>query len=187
MVFLHPTILRDPDSADFYSRSKYDDIRNSQLGLFDEKDERTLAARPSLPELQLYFEGRKVSPTADALNTLVPSTGGGPATVPAPEAAPGVAPATGGDRPVIRAVPDRGRRGRVRRRPDRSVRQATNSPHLAHKDRDLAPRDPAYDDDATLDFKRRRRDARPGRRAGRGRARAPQARARSRSPATPRA
>ena len=27
MVFLHPTILRDPETADFYSREKYDDFR----------------------------------------------------------------------------------------------------------------------------------------------------------------
>ena len=99
MVFLHPTILRDPDSADFYSRAKYDDMRNSQLGLFEEDGSRTLAARPSLPELHLYFEGRKVSPTADALNTLVPAS----------EAAtpPAAVPAAVDARPAIRTVPER--------------------------------------------------------------------------------
>ena len=95
MVFLHPTILRNPESADFYSRAKYDDIRNSQLGLFQEEQDRTLAARPSLPELHLYFEGRKVAATADALNTIVPATDPGARSGPAP------------DRPAVRAVPDR--------------------------------------------------------------------------------
>ena len=116
MVFLHPTILRDPDSADFYSRAKYDDVRNAQLGLFEDERDRSLAARPSLPELHLYFEGRKVAPAADALNTLVPSTGAAP-PAPAPEPAPvpgdgepdvGAAARGAGDRPAIRAVPGRG-------------------------------------------------------------------------------
>ncbi len=90
MVFLHPTILRDPDTADYYSRAKYDDVRNSQLGLFEREADLATAERPSLPELHLYFEGRRVTRTADALNTLVPSTEAGER-----------------ERPVIRAVPDR--------------------------------------------------------------------------------
>ena len=115
MVFLHPTILRDPDTADFYSRSKYDDVREAQLGLFEDERDRSLAARPSLPELHLYFEGRKVAATADALNTLVPSTGGAPAP-PAPDVPepggpgpdePEVVTRGVGDRPAIRAVPGR--------------------------------------------------------------------------------
>jgi len=73
MVFLHPTILRDPETADFYSRAKYDDVRSAQLGLF-ENDDLAQTDRPTLPSLHLYFEGRRVSGSVDALNTLVPST-----------------------------------------------------------------------------------------------------------------
>ena len=113
MVFLHPTILRDPDTADFYSRSKYDDVREAQLGLFEDERDRSLAARPSLPELHLYFEGQKVAATTDALNTLVPSTGGAPSAPDVPDPggrdpdAPEVVTRGVGDRPAIRAVPGR--------------------------------------------------------------------------------
>ena len=113
MVFLHPTILRDPDTADFYSRSKYDDVREAQLGLFEDERDRSLAPRPSLPELHLYFEGRKVAATTDALNTLVPSTGGAPSAPDVPDPggrdpdAPEVVTRGVGDRPAIRAVPGR--------------------------------------------------------------------------------
>ncbi len=74
MVFLHPTILRDPDTADIYSRAKYDDVRSAQQGLFDEDDGVADTARPVLPKLRLYFEGSPVTGTADALNTVVPTS-----------------------------------------------------------------------------------------------------------------
>ena len=73
MVFLHPTILRDPQTADFYSREKYDQSRAAQLGLF-EQDRFVDAPLPELPELHLYFDGRKVDNVKDALNTIVPSS-----------------------------------------------------------------------------------------------------------------
>lgn len=77
MVFLHPQILRDPETADFYSRSKYDQIRDQQLGLFDESrfDDEPL---PALPELHLYFGNRKVDGVRDAMNTIVPSAEASP-------------------------------------------------------------------------------------------------------------
>ncbi|MBX2835377.1 MAG: type II secretion system secretin GspD [Gammaproteobacteria bacterium] len=73
MVFLHPTILRDPDTADYYSQSKYEDLRTAQLGLFGEEAiiERTA---PKLPELNMYFEGERVDNVKDALNTIVPTS-----------------------------------------------------------------------------------------------------------------
>ncbi len=76
MVFLHPTILRDIETADYYSRSKYDDLRGAQLGLFDNED---LLDResPKLPELQLFFEGSQVKNVKDALNTIVPTSDAG--------------------------------------------------------------------------------------------------------------
>lgn len=73
MVFMHPTILRDVETADFYSRSKYDDIRADQLGLFD-NDELTQHQAPKLPDLHLFFEGERVNNVKDALNTIVPTS-----------------------------------------------------------------------------------------------------------------
>ena len=73
MVFLHPTILRDPDTADYYSQSKYEDLRTAQLGLFGEEAILDRAA-PKLPELNLYFEGERVDNVKDALNTIVPTS-----------------------------------------------------------------------------------------------------------------
>ena len=73
MVFLHPTILRDVETADYYSRSKYNDLRTAQLGLFE--DEALLnQPAPDLPELFLYFQGERVNNVKDALNTLVPTS-----------------------------------------------------------------------------------------------------------------
>lgn len=73
MVFLHPTILRDPETADYYSRSKYDDLREAQLGLFDEQDI-TQLHRPELPELHLYLDGKRVDNSASQFNTIVPTS-----------------------------------------------------------------------------------------------------------------
>lgn len=73
MVFLHPTILRDPETADFYSRSKYDDLRSAQLGLFDSDDDFNRRVRPKLPELHMYFDGKRVSNTG-SLNTILPTS-----------------------------------------------------------------------------------------------------------------
>lgn len=74
MVFLHPTILRDPETADYYSRSKYDDLRTAQLGLFDDSTQDDLK-RPALPELHLYFEGARVDNVDDGMSTIVPTSG----------------------------------------------------------------------------------------------------------------
>jgi len=73
MVFLHPTILRNPEDSNYYSRSKYEELRTAQLGQFGEE---ALINRPSprLPELHLYFEGQRVDSRNDALKTLVPTS-----------------------------------------------------------------------------------------------------------------
>jgi len=73
MVFMHPTILRDIDTADYYSRSKYDDLRNAQLGLF-ENDELNNHQAPKLPDLHLFYQGERVNNEVDALNTIVPTS-----------------------------------------------------------------------------------------------------------------
>ncbi len=73
MVFMHPTILRDVESADYYSRSKYDDLRSAQLGLFD-NDELVDRQAPKLPDLHLFYQGERVNNEKDAMNTIVPTT-----------------------------------------------------------------------------------------------------------------
>ncbi len=73
MVFMHPTILRDIETADYYSRSKYDDLRSAQLGLF-ENDELNNRQAPKLPEIHLFFEGERVNNVKDGLNTIVPTS-----------------------------------------------------------------------------------------------------------------
>jgi len=74
MVFLHPTILRDPETADYYSRAKYDDLRALQHGLFDREEEFNQRIRPELPELHLYYQGERVTQEKDSLNTILPTT-----------------------------------------------------------------------------------------------------------------
>ena len=73
MVFLHPTILRDVESADYYSRSKYDDLRSAHLSQY-EGEPLTIKQLPLLPELHLYFNGEEVTGDADAIGTIVPAT-----------------------------------------------------------------------------------------------------------------
>lgn len=74
MVFLHPTILRDPETADFYSRSKYDDLRGAQLGLFDQDEDFNERIRPSLPELHMYYQGQRVTNQVNQFNTILPTS-----------------------------------------------------------------------------------------------------------------
>jgi len=85
MVFLHPTILRDPETADYYSRSKYDELRSAQLGLFGEDKNANSSNRPALPELHMYFDGKRVFNTGkSALDTLVPTSESAPVKTPTP-------------------------------------------------------------------------------------------------------
>ena len=83
MFFLHPTILRDPTTADYYSRSKYDDFRSAQLGVFDDADNLAETARPPLPELHMYFDGKRVFDSGkSAIDSLVPTSESLPETIP---------------------------------------------------------------------------------------------------------
>jgi len=82
MVFLHPTILRDPTTADYYSRSKYDDLRLAQQGLFEREDDFTKRSRPNLPELHLYFEGQRVNRGSTDFTTILPTSDASPALEP---------------------------------------------------------------------------------------------------------
>lgn len=74
MVFLHPTILRNPETADFYSRSKYDDLRAVQLGQFEQDESYISENRPVLPDLHLYFQGKRVDNRNGDLNTILPTS-----------------------------------------------------------------------------------------------------------------
>ncbi|ASJ71278.1 type II secretion system secretin GspD [Granulosicoccus antarcticus] len=85
MVFLHPTILRDPETADFYSRSKYDDLRGAQLGLFDQDKNFNDDDRPDLPELHLYFDGKRVSRQGAELGTILPTSDASDLLAPQPD------------------------------------------------------------------------------------------------------
>lgn len=79
MVFLHPTILRDPSTADYYSRSKYDDLRSAQLGLLGRESNIDKPIRPKLPELHLYFDGERIFDNGKgAIDTLLPTTEAAP-------------------------------------------------------------------------------------------------------------
>lgn len=100
MVFLHPTILRDPETADYYSRSKYQDMRTAQLGLFDGDDGLSQTLRPALPELHLFFGGQRVASDADVTQSIVPSStpaadpNGGNGVITTPVPGTGAEPAT---------------------------------------------------------------------------------------------
>lgn len=76
MVFLHPTIMRDVETADYYSRNKYDDLREAHLRQYGYESMRSGdKTSPLLPELELFFQGQPVTDPA-ALNTIVPATSG---------------------------------------------------------------------------------------------------------------
>jgi len=77
MVFLHPTILRDVETADFYSRSKYNELRLAQLDYRGDQPIKNLPA-PLLPELHLYYQGEPVTGTNPTIGTIVPATGEAP-------------------------------------------------------------------------------------------------------------
>ncbi len=62
MVFLHPTILHDRGTADYYSGEKYGYLRSQQL-VADEKGIGLLeGANPILPEIEVFFQGRVPPP-----------------------------------------------------------------------------------------------------------------------------
>lgn len=60
MVFIHPTILRDSRTAQYYSSEKYNFLRSQQMmSSGNEMGERSTS--PALPELEVYFNGKRVS------------------------------------------------------------------------------------------------------------------------------
>ncbi len=60
MIFLHPLIMRDSETAHQYSNSKYNFLRSKQMLYRQEKDNSINKDRRELPELKLYFEGKDI-------------------------------------------------------------------------------------------------------------------------------
>ncbi len=60
LIFLHPVIMRDSETASQYSNSKYNFLRSQQTIYRQEKDRALQKEKPSLPELKLFFEGQEI-------------------------------------------------------------------------------------------------------------------------------
>jgi len=60
MIFLHPVILRDNDSATQLSNSKYNSLRSRQRFFQQQKNNSISKEEQELPELKLFFEGRHI-------------------------------------------------------------------------------------------------------------------------------
>ena len=105
MVFIHPTVLRTQDEGDFYTRRKYDSVRNVQL-LAAERGNLPLGVgqRLVMPEIDAYIRAnalpKSATPVPPAKASAAPATEGS-----APSAPPGAAAAnfdpTPGPAPVV--------------------------------------------------------------------------------------
>lgn len=99
MVFIHPTILRNQDDGDFYTRRKYDSVRDVQVKAA-EKGKVPLVGgpRPVLPELEAYVRDNSqpkppsAAPQASAMPPPAPAAAQ-PTPIP-PPAEPQSPPAT---------------------------------------------------------------------------------------------
>lgn len=60
LIFLHPVIMRDSESATQYSSSKYNFLRSQQTLYRQEKDNSIQKDKPSLPEIKLFFDGQNI-------------------------------------------------------------------------------------------------------------------------------
>ncbi len=80
MIFLHPQILRERGESDYFTRRKYEDTRQAQIGAANGPAP-VLGGRP--PVLQHYDEALRRDP---------PAAGAAPASAPASSSAPGDAP-----------------------------------------------------------------------------------------------
>jgi general secretion pathway protein D len=60
LIFLHPVIMRDSDTASQYSNSKYNSLRTQQTLYRQEKDSSLQREKPFLPDLRLFFEGSEI-------------------------------------------------------------------------------------------------------------------------------
>lgn len=62
MVFLHPTILRDPELANLHTGEKYSYLRQQQLKRSKQGAALMIEDTPVLPEIELRYEPREESP-----------------------------------------------------------------------------------------------------------------------------
>ncbi len=60
MIFLHPRIMRDGESATQFSNSKYNFLRSQQTLYRQEKDNNIRREDDLLPELRLFFKGQPI-------------------------------------------------------------------------------------------------------------------------------
>jgi len=60
MIFLHPVIMRDADTAAQFSSSKYNFLRSQQTSHRQEKEDGTGREEEALPELKLFFKGKPI-------------------------------------------------------------------------------------------------------------------------------
>ena len=60
LIFLHPVIMRDSETASQYSSSKYNFLRSKQTLYRQKKDNSLEKDKRTLPELKLYFDGQAV-------------------------------------------------------------------------------------------------------------------------------
>jgi len=60
MIFLHPLIMRDSETAYQYSNSKYNFLRSRQMLYRQQKDNSIQKDHQELPELKLYMDGKNV-------------------------------------------------------------------------------------------------------------------------------
>lgn len=60
LIFLHPVIMRDSETASQFSNSKYNSLRTKQTLYRQEKDRSLQKDKPFLPDLKLFFEGSEI-------------------------------------------------------------------------------------------------------------------------------
>ena len=75
MIFLHPVILRDNDSATQLSNSKYNSLRSRQRFFQQQKNNSVIKEEQELPELKLIFEGRNIVGPQTSLDAPVAPDG----------------------------------------------------------------------------------------------------------------
>jgi general secretion pathway protein D len=90
MVFIRPVILKNDASVDYYTRRKYDSLRQTQIDQAN-KPRSSLLPRGRTPVLQRYDDLQKDAPAATPQ--------------PAPTQPPPLEPASGGEKPDVYAAP----------------------------------------------------------------------------------
>ncbi|HET7797684.1 MAG TPA: secretin N-terminal domain-containing protein, partial [Nevskia sp.] len=99
MIFIHPVILDDRSDADYYTKKRYDGVRNAEVRAAQGAVPLIGGARPVLPQFDGYDVPPPAAPKAADAAPSGPSASTAPASVPpsadaAPAAAAAPAPAT---------------------------------------------------------------------------------------------